>query len=52
MWGYLFNSVMAEASDFNFGTELGLAGSIIKSYRKTKVGVALLGGVPNFGVSL
>jgi len=46
IWGLLDISVMAEASDFKFGIELGFAKSNYKITSKTKVGEALVWGAP------
>jgi len=42
IWGFPFNiSATAEASDFKFGTQLGLPRPIIKSHPEEKVMVVL-----------
>jgi len=53
IWGFSFNIyIMAEASDFEFGTQLGLAKAHHKTTPRRKVGVALgYGSSQIFGVS-
>ena len=42
-FGFPFNiSVMGKANDFNFCIKFGFASLIIKSHRKTQVGVAIV----------
>jgi len=50
IWGSLLKCLMTEASDFKFGSCLGLPRPVIKSQTDTKVGVALVWGAPkNWG---